>query len=124
MRARAVAPLMMKISGLLWRSAISTVAPTARRSCGLGRVGTITRSACATTWEIEAVMAGGVSITGDADAHSVEPGQRLAQIQQPRLDEMRLLFLRAFHQCANEPCGSVSINATGPAPAREASTAI
>ena len=90
MRARAVAALMTKISGLPWRSAMSTVAPTARRSCGLGRVGTITRSAWATTWEIEWVMAGGVSITAMrtpilSNCASAAPRSRHAD-----LDEMRL----------------------------------
>src|ERR1700693_2402254 len=47
-----------------WTS--STVLPTARRSCGLGRVGIRTRSAVATTARMESVMAGGVSITATA----------------------------------------------------------
>src|SRR5206468_10672246 len=37
------------------RRAISTVAPTARRSCGLGRAGMMIRSAMAITCSIEAV---------------------------------------------------------------------
>ena len=39
-RARGVAALTTKSSGLPARSHRSTVAPTARKSCGLGRVGT------------------------------------------------------------------------------------
>lgn len=42
---------------------MSTVLPTARKSCGLGRVGISTKSASFTTSRIASVMAGGVSIT-------------------------------------------------------------
>jgi hypothetical protein len=41
----------------------STVAPTARKSCGLGRVGITISSASAITDWIAMVIAGGVSIT-------------------------------------------------------------
>src|SRR5215469_13834834 len=42
---------------------MSTVGPTARRSCGPGRVGRITRSAWPITYEMDSVIAGSVSIT-------------------------------------------------------------
>ena len=63
MRALGVAPLTTKTSGLPARSHRSTVAPTARRSCGLGRVGTTISSATEMTDWIAIVMAGGVSMT-------------------------------------------------------------
>ena len=63
MRALGVAALTTKISGLPARSHRSTVAPTARRSCGDGRVGTTISSATWITLWIAMVIAGGVSIT-------------------------------------------------------------
>ena len=61
-RARGVAPLTAKTIGLPRPSMMSTVAPTARRSCGLGRVGMTTRSAWPTTALIVSATAGGVSM--------------------------------------------------------------
>ena len=80
---------MTKITGLPWRSAMSTVAPTARRSCGLGRVGTITRSAWATTLEMDWVMAGGVSITAILMPAWCKPASASSRSGEPGLDEMR-----------------------------------
>ena len=108
---------MTKISGLPWRSAMSTVAPTARRSCGLGRVGTSTRSAWATTWEMDWVMAGGVSITAMRMPMRSSPASASSRSSSPALTKCGAGAWRAFHQCASEPCGSVSISATSPAPA-------
>ena len=61
MRARGVAPLSTKTSDLSRFSTRSTVAPAARRSCGLGRVGMTTRSQTRMTCAMVAVIAGGVS---------------------------------------------------------------
>jgi hypothetical protein len=61
-RARDAAPLTTKIRGLPARSARSSVARTARRSCGLGRVGMTTRSLCSMTRRIGMLTAGGVSM--------------------------------------------------------------
>src|ERR1700743_84279 len=91
MRARAVAALTTKISGLPWRSAISTVAPTARKSCGLGRGGTSTRAAWATTPGMDWGVGEGGRRTHhrDLDAGLLKPRQRFFEIRQPRLDEVR-----------------------------------
>ena len=52
-------------------SVIVEVAPTARRSCGLGRVGTTISSATEMTLWIAIVIAGGVSMTSNpAPTHS------------------------------------------------------
>src|SRR5207247_344467 len=66
MFARVAAPFMTKRNGFPAFLTMSTVAPMARRSCGLGRAGMRTKSAMAITRSIDAVRAGGVSISAHA----------------------------------------------------------
>ena len=69
-------------------------------------------------------MAGGVSMTASRMPDFFSLRQRLAQLEQADLGEMRRRGLRAHSTNAtDEPCGSVSISATGPMPASSASTA-
>ena len=61
--ARRLAALITNTIVPWTRSTMSTVPATARRSCGLGRVGMTTRSATLITRWIAMLIAGGVSIT-------------------------------------------------------------
>src|SRR6185437_12114695 len=123
MRARGVAALMTKTSGLSSRSMSSTVAPAARKSCGLGRAGMTTRSERPITSAIVASMAGGVSTTS-----SLIPSSRMRWISWASLQllvraKSGVSAARAFHHSDRLPCGSVSTSATGPKPVRSACTA-
>ena len=123
MRALAIAEFTTKISGLPARSHMSTVAPTARKSCGLGRVGTTTSSATAITLWIAMVIAGGVSITASLKPWLRKIARSVASRATVVWANAGNSACRSFHQSASDACGSMSINTTGPAPARWAWTA-
>src|SRR5215210_2368167 len=123
MRAFAVAALTTKISGLPARSHKSTVAPTARRSCGLGRVGMTSSSPTAITLWIAMVIAGGVSMTARRKPCWRRTSRSDARRATVVWAKAGMSASRSFHQSARLPCGSMSIRQTGPAPASCACTA-
>src|SRR5581483_10894726 len=68
-------------------------------------------------------MAGGVSTTAILMPACSRAASALARSGSPALTKWGVGARRAFHQWARDPCGSVSIKAISPAPARAASTA-
>ena len=75
-----------------------------------------------TDW-IAMVMAGGVSITASLKPCWRRIARSLARRATVVWAKAGKSSSRSFHQSASEPCGSMSISTTGPAPARCAWTA-
>ena len=122
-RARWVAALRTKTKGLPSVSTSSAVPTIERRSCGLGRAGTITRSLSSMAWLTREEIAGGVSITAISTPRSRTRAKSSASVGTLVWTYKGVSALRAFHQSARLPCGSMSTSATKPAPLRSASTA-
>jgi hypothetical protein len=114
--------LITNTSGRFALRAKSTVAPTARRSCGDGCTGTSTRSASPTTSATTGAAAGGVSIsTSEAPAFLAAAKAALGVLSATTMTGVSASL--ASHHKASPRIGSRSMTATGPAPARAASTA-
>ena len=91
---------------------------------GGGLVGKITKSAKLTTSAIALVTAGGVSMTTSLKPAARASSKSCTRFVKTEWIKAGVAASRQFHHFAKLPCGSVSISATGPAPAISACTPI
>ena len=100
------------MNGLRFSWMISTVLPTARKSCGLGLAGMRTKVASLATALMASVMAGGVSIkTASYPAALRDESLAGSRNRESSAIKSGSPLSRTFHQSDSEPCGSRSIKA-------------